>query len=326
MFVSIVLCDSTTSVLSQKFHLDTFENAMVTARLRPMVPVVYNTARTTEQPIPRAEFTIDENESVSETSSLTSEFQAPGTAAADENCELQDDLQSTWFDSGELNVSAQVDVKPVVHVDGEDLHAFEVLFNEDQTETATNVDVDPLAMNEGDQENAEANEHTNDSTSMIPQSFISAIVFESTRICTNEVANNFVESVIGDDNNTERDSQGMDGAHAVEDLTNVASQESIANGTNAQVNNLFESNNREANAEENERERQIGENVANLLLHGQRVVFCDELELLHIPNQELKAIAVEPEYTVKAKDLLCGSKPFKEYVMLYFSYVLNTRF
>lgn len=163
---------------------------MVTARLRPMVPVVYNTAHTTEQPIPRAEFTIDENESVSETSSLTSEFQAPDTAAADENYELQDDSQSTWFDSGELNVSAQVDVKPVVHVDGEDLHAFEVLFNEDQTETATNVDVDPLAINEGDQENANANEHTNDSTSTIPQSFISAIVFESTRARANEVANN----------------------------------------------------------------------------------------------------------------------------------------
>lgn len=64
-----------------------------------------------------------------------------------------------------------------------------------------------------------------------------------------------------------------------------------------------------------ERTRQINENVANVLLHGQKVVVSGEVEYLHIPNQELKPIKCVPEYDVEVNDLLCGNKPFKQHVM-----------
>lgn len=103
---------------------------MVSACLRPTMPALYNSARLFEEPVPRAELTVDV------------------TAPAEENAQTHDDWQTTFHDSGELDHSSQEDVKPVIPIDGEDLIAFELLFNENEienpNESIANDEIDPL--------------------------------------------------------------------------------------------------------------------------------------------------------------------------------------
>lgn len=71
-----------------------------------------------------------------------------------------------------------------------------------------------------------------------------------------------------------------------------------------------------------ERERQINENVRQVLLYGEKVVLDADVEYISMPGQKLEPIKDEPEYRVKCNDLLSGRKAFKQYVIycvLYYS-------
>lgn len=113
-----------------KHYLDTFEDSMVSARFRPIFPAVYNPMRLNECPIPRFEFTIDTNnqDESSSTSNMNS-TQGTDVASVEANAHDHEDLQSTWYDSGEfnnpdeVNNSTRTDIKPFTPVDGEDLVA-----------------------------------------------------------------------------------------------------------------------------------------------------------------------------------------------------------
>lgn len=255
---------------------------MVSACLRPTMPALYNSARLFEEPVPRAELTVDV------------------TAPAEENAQTHDDLQSTFYVSGELDNPSQEDVKPIIPIDGEDLIAFELLFNENQNENPdeniANDEIDPLAINEEQQDNLEQPENdenvenVNAYSTSIPESFANANFSESTRIDA-IVALDVVEP----------------GAAGLNVTTNSKEAQQIE----AENVNLRELNNNDT-VDEREalRQREIAENVENLLLYGQRVA-VDDLEYVHIPGQELKAIEYEPNYEVKSNDLLCGNMPFK---------------
>lgn len=64
--------------------------------------------------------------------------------------------------------------------------------------------------------------------------------------------------------------------------------------------------------------REINQNVATHAAKGQTVVVHDDCEYTFLPGQLLKPIQCVPRYEVKVGDLLCGNKPFKLHVMLYF--------
>lgn len=148
---------------------------MLSVQFRPLVPVAYNPRREFEQPIPRAEFTID----------------AIGDAAVEGN---DHDLESTFFDSAELNHptdlenaaemnnsielnnSTQIEMKPEIHVDGEDLIAFEIMFrNNNNAEMIVN-EVDPLATSEN--ENANSNNYAETIANEVDPLFFEGFVFK----------------------------------------------------------------------------------------------------------------------------------------------------
>lgn len=139
-------------------------------------------------------------------------------------------------------------------------------------------------------ENDENVENLNAYSTSIPESFANAHPFESTRI----------NAIVALDV-LEPDAAGL----------NVTTNSKETQQIEAENGNLRELNNNET-ADEREalRQREIDENVENLLLYGQRVA-VDGLEYVHIPGQELKAIEYEPKYEVKSNDLLCGNMPFK---------------
>lgn len=262
-----------------KFYLDTFEDAMIFVRLfRPVTPAVYNPARLSEQPIPRAELTIDANNQNEPSSPSTANVDLNHGASLVTEQHEQDDLESTWYNSRASNHSdatddsAQLEIKHIVHVSEDDLVAFENLFNENE---AQRDEDDPLASNN---ENEHGNSDTNPSA-INSRSFGNGISSESTR-----------------HNATVVESAGRN---------DDSLQDEPSNANESHHNNLDEA----------ERIRQINNNVAMILLHGQKVVLCDGLEYLHIPGQELKAMEYVPKYEVKTNDLLCGNKPFKRHVI-----------
>lgn len=184
------------------------------------------------------------------------------------------DEELNWFDSNEsaqLNDSQEIDVKPIIEVDGDDVIAFERLF--DFNASVGSNEVDPLAVEER-QENVETNENANDS-SELRDSFPKAIQFESTRIDADE----------------QRDTN--------------SSNETMKTANDDQ------SSNDNDNTEDEERLREIEANAEYVLRHGQKVIVDNDVEYMHIPNQLLQAIESAPMYEVKANDLLCGNKPFK---------------
>lgn len=86
---------------------------------------------------------------------------------------------------------------------------------------------------------------------------------------------------------------------------------------NASQNNLDDEscNN---NDENNEVLRRIAveENLKKVLRYGEKVVVGDDVEYMHLPDEQLKPMQCTPTYAVKANDVLCGNKPFKEFVSL----------
>lgn len=232
-------------------YLDTFDEALIKAEgNRPQVPALYNEVRLHERPIPRVEIS----------PILRVELGIDETGAqAEQSDHEQDDLQTTYFNSGELN--SDRDVKPII--DAEDLVAFENLFDRESVVSQ----VDPLA-------NDEQNE--NDDLSEVPESFVNGIEAESSR-------NDAAEAL-----------EAPDESHANVSATNVAV---------------------ESQRNEVERERQITENVRQVLLFGKTVVLDADLEYISIPEQNLQPIKDEPEYRVKCLDLLTGKMAFKQYVI-----------
>lgn len=86
-----------------KFYLDTFKDAMVTLRLRPIVPAVYNSDRCNEQPIPRADLTIDSNNQNDPSLLLTTNMNSTKNTNVEADVDLQNDSESTTIDSSEVN-------------------------------------------------------------------------------------------------------------------------------------------------------------------------------------------------------------------------------
>lgn len=254
-------------------------------RLREKLPPVYNHARLNQQPIPPVEFVDHELNN-----SIENAVEDAVENAVDEN-EIGNvgiaDGESTWFDSNEsaqLNNSEEMDVKPIIVVDGEDVIAFERMFNFDASVGSNNVD--PLAIEE-QQENVGSNDDSNDSS----YSFCKTVQFESTRIGSDTRVENIAEMAV------------------------AAGQQSDTNSTNDTMKTACDdqSNNDNDNTEEEERLREIAANAEYVLQHGQKVIVDNDIEYMHIPNQLLQAIESAPTYEVKANDCLCGNKPFKYY-------------
>lgn len=149
-----------------------------------------------------------------------------------------------------------------------------------------------------------------------------SIQFESTPINVEASVN------AGSDNNAERlhaldsnDSTFFDeNEETTTDQVNVAQLH--ANNSNGSINseeNIAADQTNGNNASQmNEQARlaQIDANVEELLTHGQKVVYDDEVEYIHMPEQQLKAIE-RLQYRIKSNDILCGNKPFKENVSIF---------
>lgn len=166
------------------FYLDSFDAAIQKVQFdRRQMPAIYNDQRLFEQPIPRAEYSIDEID-----------------------VGAQDDLQSTFFDSN-ANVS-EIEVKPVIDV--LDMAAIENIFNFD-AEPAVQYDVnqiDPMTIGnvanlsivDGSSNNEfEKNVNSNDGlpdSSSTAGSFGSEFEHESTRIDANKKAEKSAQDVM----------------------------------------------------------------------------------------------------------------------------------
>lgn len=131
------------------------------------------------------------------------------------------------------------------------------------------------------------------------------VEFESTRISAIENAsqNNLNdESCNNNDKNNEvlrRMDMEMNRFSAVENNDEVTDEQ--ANATQIEAEN-----------------RKIEENLKKVLFYGEKVVDAEDVEYVHLPNEELKPMQCTPTDEVKAKDVLCGNKPFKEFVRFIF--------
>lgn len=251
--------------------------ALAEASKRPMPPALYNPARLLEKPIPQAEFTID--------------------AVGGEDDHANNDLDTTFFDSGEFNGPIEqlnnsgesngleeIDVKPVI--DDEDLIAFELLFDDNESTDSETADNDLLAIHE-DQQPTDGTSKNSDL-----ESFGNGIRVESTRVDGNEkgdVAAVAIGPINANDENGAPLNENVNGRL----LKTIDDEETVRN-------------------------KEISANLEVLMLLGQKVVVSDDVEYVHIPSQQLKPIEDEPEYEVKANDFLCGNKPFKAYVIPFF--------
>lgn len=249
---------------------------------RPQMPALYNEMRERERPIPRAELSTN------------------AINVGDENNEHeeQEELETTFFDSRELN-SSTIDVKPVI--DDENLAAFDILFEE----TVANQ-LDPLANNSGGPEEADSNNP-------------SAILSTASETLSNEIDDEqeiaktqsavFSEPIVSFDNVIEHESTRID---AIETVENAAHNEMIhddLSGISLEA---------EAQEREGERERQIAINTQKVILFGEKVVVDDDCEFISLPNQKLEPIKDAPKYQVKCNDVVSGKKAFKEYVICIF--------
>lgn len=106
-------------------------------RMRPHIPPLYNSVRKFEEPIPRIDLTTCSNEQDDDFSSIYVN-------------EQNNDLPSTFYDSGGKNESSELDVKPVIEEDGDDLIAYAQLFGNGSiaTATATANNKDPLPFDD----------------------------------------------------------------------------------------------------------------------------------------------------------------------------------
>lgn len=270
---------------------------------RPQSPAVYNVARLFEHPIPRFEL---------------SNNQIAGEQSNDEQAELQ----TTFFDSRELNASVE-DVKPAIA--DEDLIALDYIIDH---EIGLN-EVDPLAI--GDQhknKNVNSSDHQVGENDMLTtsESFGNGIVHESSRINsvdvpTNLVGNNAIHGHSSDANIVAQNNEEVGVCQIVENVRLVEKNDAHDNSIGANVAAEMQKN-------DDENVRQIAENVQMVLLYGQKVTYDDEVEYISIPDQKLNAILDEPTYQVKVNDLLSGKIAFKQYVRscIFHLSILKERF
>lgn len=136
-------------------------------RLRQQLPAVYNCARVHELPIPPVETveTVEElaggdDQNESDTASNLSEEEI----ATIEHVEVDEGGDNSAAEtSTELNEngiainSSQIDTKPVLLIDGDDLAAFDNLFDYNG-QSSTDNEVDPISLNIHENVNASANE------------------------------------------------------------------------------------------------------------------------------------------------------------------------
>lgn len=291
-------------------NAETFEAALAHCnRLREKMPAVYNRARLHEHPIPPTTFVTHQEMHANDNNNVSLQTSAS-------SLERNEDLDSTWFDSAEsqnlepvhvyleqnsngrqqanlqptLNISGelanldQVDIKPVIALNGEELVAFENLFNE----SAISDESDPLAL-------------TN-------------VEFESTR---NSAIENAVQNAVVVEPSRSNDENDEALSHDDLDQNDVAEQQSFANHENNNKSPEKSSNNdtdkNDAKKEE-ERQRRIELNLQTVLLFGAKCVVDADLEYIHLPNQNLRPFDYISEYQVKTEDVLCGNKPFKQHV------------
>lgn len=259
---------------------------------------MYNSARLREVPVPRADFSIDAAMNIENIG----------------NNDEEEELQTTFFNSAELNdemgdgddnegVQSDESVNETDDIEMSD--AFDGMPNgrslTDLNHARGTGDVKPVVNPEdmnafaqlfGDHPSATSNvPDQNDSSTINTESFNNGINIESTRL-----------GAYAD--------KGSDG------------------NVNGDGENLVETTqgNATIDAAKETREQQIEENVQQLILHGAKVVIDTDLEYVHMPDQELKAMEWIPQYEVKAGDALCGNKPFKPmviFILIFFLIHLN---
>lgn len=222
-------------------------------RNRPILPPVYNAKRVIEKPIPPVDVlefddaeVNESTESIIHTSTAQSESgqeesllanvseQANNSSQVNmievvecDEAEVSENTEaathsSTAYNpekslpantSGKANNSSRLDVKPTV--DDEDLVAFEHLFNDNrQIACASTNDVDPLALDNGQDGNGSLNGE-NSSATELRESRFKSIQFESTRIDAVATVENFGEneSIADDQNIDQSDTQILEKKH-----------------------------------------------------------------------------------------------------------------
>lgn len=266
--------------------IDTFKEGMEhVERLRPISPAIYNAARVNERPIPSIEPILQSD---------------ADTDTENEHNEPENEPVDQIPASDPSHVS-QNDIKPVINIDGEDLIAFEVLFNDDDDSASSDpIENDPLAVSQDEENNGLPND---DSVSSEPrQSFSNGIRFESTRNCATKTVDNSIQI------------ENVEENHANDSNQDKLAEEIIHNES---------ADGREV--AQAQARAQVVANTRHLLLHGQKVVVDEDLEFMHIPGQDLQARQYTPTYETKSNDELCGHTPFKQNVCDYFVFNANTQ-
>lgn len=253
-------------------------------RKRRLLPAIYNAAREMEQPIPSVAPIDRDNEATHEN---YDEGVSDSMSGPDES-----------VSEGVENVSSE-DVKPIV--DAEDLAAYDDIFGDNHE-----------AVNENDTSDSSEQQDSAASCSVLQESFMRSIRFESTR--ASNVPTNNAEPTKP---NNEMGAVETNGDDLDEPIATQNQRDEVYGDVGALNDNTDESNVAEdgdMSDDERARKHQIEENLRKVLLYGETVVLDEELEFISIPEQELKAIQCEPKYRTKSNDQLCGNIPFKENV------------
>lgn len=316
---SYFICNVLDKINSHKCDTDTFEEAMKRAnRLRNRLPAVYNPARVFEQPIPPAQLVENEEERNEEINGPVDETEqsiehvhvpqiTPNEHADNVNGELEEG-------EGEANNHVDLPEESIENV----------------CEPQTNGHLNDNGEEEEQREQLEevANLSQTDVKPVRLTSSEDLAAFDNLFGChsASSSATNEVDP--------------LNESHDTDEVTSLEPQ-AVAVAVSEVIDPLNESENVDASAlehdgnygdhdktneqtEQDERNEQIAANVLDVYLNGQRVVVDEDLEYIHIPDQELHAI-VDETYRTKADDVLCGSRPFKETVRNnQFCFHLNT--
>lgn len=251
--------------------IDTFSEAKhYISKHRPLPSPHYNVARLFERPIPIADYSIDnaaqqsandessahllnenhddsqddtleqpENDILTESSPEINE----NSGNSPEGFDGSDRTMTTWYESGDSDNSN--DVKPIIVVDGADLIAFELMFEQDETENDM-LAIDPLFIEMPGEQQQNAGASTTGT-------FFNNVRIESTRIGANE--------------NTEPPHEEEE-----EEIENEAEQFDIQTDLTS-------------NRSDEKRLREINQNVAALAAKGETVVVYEDCEYTFLPDQ-----------------------------------------
>lgn len=253
-------------------------------RLRPYAAEpTYNQARLVEKPIPPTVF-CERRDNETNGNDESGDFNNSDTDDVDSfdpPNNHSEELDTTFYDSGEM----------------EPVHVY-------LPEQNSSVDKKPeLVMN--DEDNGALDDVFNGNSNDIDPNGM--VEFESTRISAIASQNNLNDESCNENNKVFRRMDLEKNRFTTVENNDVVTDEQ-ANVTQ----------NEAENDGKDVRERQIEENLKKVLLYGEKVVVAEDVEYVHLPNEELKAMQCTPTYEVKANDMLCGNKPFKEFVRFIF--------